>query len=82
LQLIKKIKIGFVSYDFRDHALMYQIFNVIKELYKNNDFVIYGYYTHSIEDEVTLKIKEYFHTWVNISQMNDTEATNRIRSDD
>ena len=82
LKLIQKIKIGFVSYDFRDHALMYQIFNVIKELYKNNDFVIYGYYSHSIEDEVTLKIKEYFHSWVNISQMNDTEATNRIRSDE
>ena len=39
LKIQKKIRLGFVSYDFRDHVIMYQIFDVIKELYKNSEFI-------------------------------------------
>ena len=40
----KKIKLGFISYDFRDHVVMYQLFDVIKELYGDGNFVLYAYY--------------------------------------
>jgi predicted O-linked N-acetylglucosamine transferase (SPINDLY family) len=82
LKLQKKIKLGFVSYDFRDHVIMYQIFGVLKELYTKNEFIIYAYYNHETEDNITSEVKKYFHFWVNISKMGDSEATNRIRSDE
>jgi predicted O-linked N-acetylglucosamine transferase (SPINDLY family) len=80
--LQKRIKLGFVSYDFRDHVIMYQIFDVLKELYNKNEFIIYGYFNHETEDDITNEVKKYFHFWVNISKMKDVEATNRIRSDE
>jgi predicted O-linked N-acetylglucosamine transferase (SPINDLY family) len=82
LKLQKRIKLGFVSHDFRDHVIMYQIFDVLKELYKKNEYIIYGYYNHQTEDNITSEVKKYFHFWLNISKMNDSEATNRIRSDE
>jgi predicted O-linked N-acetylglucosamine transferase (SPINDLY family) len=82
LKVQKKIKLGFVSYDFRDHVIMYQIFDVLKELYKNSEFILYGYYNNAVDDNITKEIKKYFHFWVNISEMSDSEATNRIRSDE
>ena len=82
LKIQKKIKLGFVSCDFRDHVIMYQIFDVLKELYKNSEFILYGYYNNAVDDNITKEVKKYFHFWVNISEMSDSEATNRIRSDE
>jgi predicted O-linked N-acetylglucosamine transferase (SPINDLY family) len=82
LKIQKKIKLGFVSYDFRDHVIMYQIFDVIKELYKNSEFILYGYYNNAVDDNITKEVKKYFHFWVSIFEMSDSEATNKIRSDE
>ena len=81
-KLQKRIKLGFVSYDFRDHVIMYQIFDVLKELYKNSEFILHGYYNNLADDNITKEVKKCFHFWVNISEMTDSEATNRIRSDE
>jgi predicted O-linked N-acetylglucosamine transferase (SPINDLY family) len=81
-KLQKKIKLGFVSYDFRDHVIMYQISDVLKELYKNSEFILYGYYNNPADDNITKEVKKCFHFWVNISEMSDSEATNRIRADE
>ena len=74
----KKIKLGFVSNDFRDHAVMYQLFDVIKQLYEDGNFVLYAYYNNNIEDEVTKNIKKYFHFFINISLMKDDEVAEKI----
>ena len=78
----KKIKLGFISYDFRDHVVMYQLFDVIKELYGTGNFVLYAYYNNEIHDEVTTNIKKYFHFFINISQMKDDEVANKIFNDE
>jgi protein O-GlcNAc transferase len=82
LKCEKKIKLGFVSYDFRDHVVMYQLFDIIKELYERNNFILYAYYNHEINDETTNIIKKYFHYFINISNMNDSEVTDKIRKDE
>jgi predicted O-linked N-acetylglucosamine transferase (SPINDLY family) len=81
-KLQKRIKLGFVSYDFRDHVIMYQISDVLKELYKNSEFIFYGYYNNPADDNITKEVKKCFNFWVNISEMSDSEATNRIRNDE
>jgi predicted O-linked N-acetylglucosamine transferase (SPINDLY family) len=61
---------------------MYQIFDVLKELHKNSEFILYGYYNNAVDDNITKEVKKYFHFWVNISKMSDSESTNRIRNDE
>lgn len=74
----KKIKLGFVSNDFRDHVVMYQLFDVIKQLYGDGNFILYAYYNNKHEDEITRNIKKYFHFFINISSMKDEEVANKI----
>jgi predicted O-linked N-acetylglucosamine transferase (SPINDLY family) len=81
LKLNKNIKIGFISYDFRRHVVMFQIVDIIKELKKTNKFSLYAYSTNELEDEITLDIKKHFHFWKNISNKNDSEAVGEIRDD-
>lgn len=78
----KKIKLGFVSYDFRDHVVMYQLFDIIKELYECSNFILYAYYNNEIEDEITNNVKKYFHFFINISKMKDEEIVNKIINDE
>ena len=82
LKLNNNIKIGFISYDFRQHVVMFQIFDIIKELKKTNEFSLYAYSTNEIEDEITPEIKKYFHFWKNISNKNDSDAVGEIRDDE
>lgn len=54
----KKIRIGFISSDFRNHAISFQIKNVIKELGNINELDIYIYNDSIIQDEITIEIKK------------------------
>jgi len=77
----KKIKIGFVTADFRKHAVGFQIFDVIKNLAKNNDFELYAYYNENTEDILTENFKLLFKSWVNIFSMDDLQVIKKIQQD-
>jgi len=78
-----KIKIGFVSADLREHAVGYQILNVLRELYSLNNFILYAYYNNEEEDIITREFKKNFHYWRNIfSIKTDIEIVNQIRKDE
>ena len=78
----KKIKLGFVSGDFREHAVGYQVFEVVRYLSKNNDFELYAYYNDLEEDELTKKFKEIFKFWRSIKKMSDSMVINQIKLDE
>lgn len=61
---------------------MYQLFDIIKELYERSNFILYAYYNNEIEDEITNNVKKYFHFFINISQMKDEEIVNKIINDE
>lgn len=78
----KKIKIGFVTADFKKHAVGFQIFDVIKNLAKNNDFELYAYYNNNNnEDFLTEKFKLLFKSWVNIFFMDTLQIIKKIKQD-
>ena len=77
----KKIKIGFVTADFRKHAVGFQVFDVIKNLAKNNDFELYAYYNDNNEDILTENFKLLFKSWVNIFSMDNVQVIEKIRQD-
>jgi len=76
-----KIKIGFVSADFRKHAVGYQVFDVIKNLANNNEFELYAYYNDDEEDSLSKEFKLIFKSWTKIIFMNDLSVIQKIKSD-
>ena len=76
----KKINIGFISPDFREHPVGYAMINVIKNLKKYN-FNLFAYYNFYIEDDLTINFKKYFDNFHNIEKFNNEKIINQIRSD-
>jgi predicted O-linked N-acetylglucosamine transferase (SPINDLY family) len=79
-----QIKIGFVSADFRVHAVGFQILNVIKNLSEYSELKLYLYYNKLEEeddDEVTKSLKKLNVNWINIVKLSDTEVINKIKHD-
>ena len=81
IEINNLIKIGFISGDFRNHAVSYQIYDVVKNLSLNKDFELYGYYNDQEEDLITKAFKPLFKSWLTVSHMNDSVLTEKIRSD-
>ena len=76
----KKIRIGFVSSEFRKHAMN----NLIHALFVFKDkknFEYYCYSSYQDEDEITEWYKKNCDSWKDILPLNDKEASSLIRSD-
>ncbi len=74
----KKIKIGYISADFRNHPVSFLLARVI-ELHDKSKFEIYAYSLKSEEDEMTLRLKKAFDKFIYIGDLKDSEAINLIR---
>jgi predicted O-linked N-acetylglucosamine transferase (SPINDLY family) len=76
----KKLKIGFVSGDFKHHALFYWLKGFFKELQKFNCEVYC--YCNNEEDEITKSWKLEANLWKNILYVTDLEAYDQIQKDE
>jgi len=76
-----KIKIGFISGDFRRHAVSYQLLSFFKEISNRDNIQIFAYSNNEYEDEATIELKKYFFSWLNIKEKNDTDLIKSIRKD-
>jgi protein O-GlcNAc transferase len=74
----KKIKLGFVTGDFRSHPVGYFSEAFLGEL-KSRDYVMVGFPTNPLADQVTQKLKTYLEDWVPIYEMDDQCACEVIR---
>ena len=77
----KQTRIGFVSADFREHAVSYQVFDVIKNLSENLELKLYFYYNKLEEDEITKSFKKLNINWIKIFKLSDSEIINKLRDD-
>lgn len=77
----RKIRIGYVSGDFRNHSLIFFIEPVLSNHDKSR-FEIYGYYAYPVHDLVTLRIQSYFDQWVDCHGVPDDVLAERIRTDE
>ena len=76
----KKIKIGYISADFRNHPVSLLLARVI-ELHDKSKFEIYAYSLEREEDEITIRLKKTFDKFTYIGDLMDNEAINLIRKD-
>jgi len=75
----KKIKIGFISGDFKEHPVGFFLSDTLKYLKKS--FELFAYSNFKKKDNLTIKIKSHFTNWCEIVDLNDLEVINKIRKD-
>jgi predicted O-linked N-acetylglucosamine transferase (SPINDLY family) len=76
----KRLRIGFVSGDLRNHPVGYFLENLLRHLDRES-FELYAYPTDSWTDELTLRLKSHFSQWKPLYGLDDATAARRIHDD-
>jgi predicted O-linked N-acetylglucosamine transferase (SPINDLY family) len=76
----RRLKIGYVSGDFREHAVAFFIEPILAN-HNKAQVEIYCYYTHIQHDAHTDRIATYADHWLPCAGISDDELAERIRAD-
>jgi protein O-GlcNAc transferase len=76
----RKLHIGYVSGDFRDHPAGQFIAPVLAQ-HEHDSFEISCYYNSNVSDAVTARLKRYADRWRDVILLNDDALTEMIRRD-
>jgi predicted O-linked N-acetylglucosamine transferase (SPINDLY family) len=76
----KRIRVGYVSPDFRNHAVAYFIEPILAH-HDRSQVEVYCYYTCGAQDGTTARIKSLADCWVACAGLSDDELATRIRHD-
>jgi protein O-GlcNAc transferase len=76
----RRLKVGYVSADFRNHAVAYFI-EPILAAHDKTQFEIYCYYNHTASDARTARIAVLADHWLACKGMSDEQLATRIRAD-
>ncbi|MPW18621.1 tetratricopeptide repeat protein [Paraburkholderia sp. CNPSo 3157] len=76
----RPLRVGVVSGDLRRHPVAYFLENVVKSL-DTARVELVAYQTSRDEDELTVRLKPYFHSWQSIAGIRDFAAAQQIRND-
>jgi protein O-GlcNAc transferase len=76
----RRLKIGFISPDFRVHAVMYSIEGLLAQL-DRRQFEIFAYYLYPRDDQVTERVKLHADHFVRLTGLPAAGQAERIRND-
>ena len=76
----EKLKVGFVSGDFRNHPVGYFLEGFLSKLNKSK-FVLFAYSTHLEEDDLTENLKKHFSVWRPVANRKFNDVARLIHSD-
>ncbi len=77
----KKLKIGYVSGDFRSHSAAYFILPIFEQ-HDHEQYEVYCYYTETRYDQITEAIKQQADYWLDCAHLNDEALAQQIREDE
>ena len=75
------LKVGFVSGDLCDHAVASFLEPVLEVLARKQTLSLHAYYTLTLEDAVTQRLRTYFPYWHSVASLSNVELANIIRAD-
>ncbi|SDM67021.1 Predicted O-linked N-acetylglucosamine transferase, SPINDLY family [Oryzisolibacter propanilivorax] len=75
----RRLRIGFVSPDFRDHAVMYFIEGLLAQLDRRM-FEVVAFYLHPVEDAVTARVKCHVDHFIPLAGKTPVEQATAIRA--
>jgi protein O-GlcNAc transferase len=76
----RRLRVGYVSPDFREHAQRFFTLPLLAH-HDREQFEIFGYSNVPEPDDVTLRIRSHVHHWRDLSAMDDAEAAECIREE-
>jgi protein O-GlcNAc transferase len=76
----RRLRVGFVSPDFRDHCQSFFTVPLLSHL-DRDDFEVFCYSNVAIPDALTERIRGYSNRWRDISPLTDGQAADLIRRD-
>ncbi|RKZ50632.1 MAG: hypothetical protein DRR00_14625 [Candidatus Parabeggiatoa sp. nov. 3] len=77
---ISKIKLGYVSADFRKHPVAYFIEPVLAH-HDHQQFEIFCYHNNKQSDDFTARLQQYADHWIDCFGLSDDALAERIRQD-
>lgn len=75
------LQVGFVSGDLYDHAVATFLEPVLQFLARKQSLSLHAYYTHTVEDAVTQRLRTHFPYWHSVASLSDADLANKIRAD-
>lgn len=75
------LQIGFVSADFRNHAVASFIEPVLMYLENHKRLCLHAYYNHATIDSITQRLRGYFTHWNSVVGLSDAAMAEKIRAD-
>jgi len=79
-EAVRKLKVGYVSADFRKHSVALFIIPILAN-HDKEKFEVFCYYNHHDHDEITQQIAQLSDHFIACSEMSDNELDACIRSD-
>lgn len=76
----RKLTIGYISADFRDHSASYGIRPVLCN-HDHSKFNVICYMNATVEDEISMEFRRYADKWVRCNLMNEDDLVKQIRHD-
>ena len=76
----RRLRVGFVSGDFRNHAVAHFIEPVFDSIDREK-FEIFCYYNYPLNDVVTERFRQKSDSWCNVNRFSDHDLSTRIRND-
>jgi len=76
----KKLRIGFLSGDFREHPVGFFLLDTLNHL-ENENLELIAYSNSQTKDNLSVKLKSHFTKWREITDLDDVEVINQIRED-
>jgi predicted O-linked N-acetylglucosamine transferase (SPINDLY family) len=78
---LRTLNVGFVSGDLNHHALANFLLPVFHQLGMDPSLALHAYYTHTVEDAVTQRMRPCFAQWHAVADLDDVELSHQIRND-
>lgn len=76
----RRLRLGFVSADLRDHAVAFFVEPLLK-LIDRSAFELVVYYNYPVEDAVSARLRTLVDEWTPVSRLDDDALEARIRAD-
>ena len=75
------LQVGFVSGDLCNHAVASFLEPVLEFLAQKPTLSLHAYYTYTLEDAVTQRLRAYFQHWHSVTSLSDAELAHKICAD-
>lgn len=77
----RRLRIGFITADFNNHAVAHFVVPVIERLAQSPRLELFTYYNHTLNDFVTERVRSLMAVWHSVSELTHDELTKLILAD-